>query len=129
MRNLADDAVAHEAHRFQGARPIEGAHQMLIIPQVAAVAQNIFHHVADKSLVLLELTGKADELGVLLVGENRFCVFHQFRPGARWRYAIFLQEILSVVAQAGVDEKGAAEDLPAIVIGLDRRIEKLFLLR
>src|SRR5215475_11171448 len=129
MRDLADDMVADETYRRQGRRLIEGTYQLLIIPQVTAVAHNIFHHVADKPLVLFELAREADELGVFLLGQNRFCLLHQFRPGPRWWYAIFFQEILPVVEQSSVNEKGYPEDLPAIAIGSDRRIEKLFLFR
>src|SRR4029077_12799614 len=100
MGDLADDMVADETHCRQGRRLIESAYQLLIIPQVAAVAQNIFHHVADKSLVLFELAGKANELGVFFLGQNRFCRLHQFRPSPRWWYTIFLQEILPVIEQS-----------------------------
>src|SRR5262245_5310140 len=129
MRDLADDMVADETYRRQGGRLIEGAYQLLIIPEVAAVAHNIFHHVADKPLVLFELAGEADELRVFLFGHNRFCPLHQFRPGARWWHAIFLQQILPVVEQSCVNEKGDPEDLATIAIGPDWRIEKLSLLR
>src|SRR5215813_14583406 len=129
MRDLADDMVADETHRRQGRRLIEGTYQLLIIPQVTAVAQNIFHHVADKPLVLFELAGEADELRVFFLGQSRFCPLHQFRPGARWWYTMFFQEIFPVVEQSCVNEKGDPEDLPAIAIGSDGRIEKLFLFR
>src|SRR5215510_2653359 len=129
MRDLADDMIADETYRCQGRKLIEGTYQLLIIPQVTAVAKNIFHHVADKPLVLFELAGEADELRVFFLSQNRFCPLHQFRPGARWWYTMFFQEIFPVVEQSCVNKKGHAEDLAPIAIGLDRCIEKLFLLR
>src|SRR5262245_25826766 len=129
MSDFADDMIADEPYRRHGGRLIEGTYQLLIIPEVAAVAQNILHHVEDHATVLFELARKADELRIFLFGQNRFCPLHQFRPGLRWWHAIFLQEILPVVEQSCVDKKGDAEDLTAIAIGPDRRIEELFLLR
>ena len=68
MRDLANDLVANKAHGIQRPRLVDRAFQPAFVPKRAAVTENVFHHVADKALVLLELTGKTDEPRILIVG-------------------------------------------------------------
>ena len=89
MGDFTDNPVAHEAHRLDRARLIERAHQALFVPQGAAVAKNVFHHVTDEAFVLFELTGKADEVWISLAGKHGLGRFYQFGPGARGRQRIF----------------------------------------
>ena len=107
---------------------VERADHALFIPERAAVAQDILHHVADQAFVLFELSGEADELAILFAAKNGFGCLEHLVPGLRRRDRIFFQEIFSVIEQAGVDEHRHAKNAAAIAIRRDRGRKKLFLL-
>src|SRR5581483_2941369 len=88
---------------------------------VPVVAENVFHHVTDEALVLLELPREAREAGVFLAGDNRLCLLDQLGPSARRRKFIFLQQVLAVIEQARIDKERHAVDRAGVRIGADRR--------
>src|ERR1043166_5027772 len=60
--DLAYNSISYKASGFNCARLIYLASQSILVPRRATVAENIFHHIAYEAFVLLELSGKTDEL-------------------------------------------------------------------
>src|SRR5918996_4104194 len=116
MRDFTDDSIAHESHHFEGGRFVERAHHALFVPQGAAAAQYVFHHVADEALILFELAREPDEPRTFFTDENRLGRVDQFGPGPRRRKTKLCEQVFSVVEDSGVNEKGDAEDLTAILV-------------
>jgi hypothetical protein len=72
-------------------RLFQSAEHSDFIPQLAVVAEDELHHVADQAFVLFELAGVADQLRVVCGAENLLGGIDQFRPGARRRDVILGQ--------------------------------------